>query len=605
MESILRLFTFLVLTTCFSNSLPAQIRYVTASGSGIQDASSWANAAPGTALRNIINTAAPGEEVWVACGTYYPTADNNRTISFNMQNGISIYGGFQGTENTIEDRQFTCGTCSTLSGEIGAAGIADNTYTVVWNEELNNTAILDGFEIRDGNDTRTPTNAGNGLGGGLYNHGFGSTGICNPVIRNCFFTNNRASWGAGAFNNGYAGGNAEPTYINCIFYQNHAYIEAGGMDSYGVGGNASPTLYNCIFDSNTSATNVGAMYAWGGNVGGDSHPLLINCIFTNNSAMNGYAGAFIADNLDEVGGGSSGFCTVTLQNCIVRNNSATGAGPQFSVRGNVNSQVLATYSNISLTGQNGMNVLSGSTIGNIDADPLFMDISNAPGDDFCWLTLDDGLRMSNSSPSVNSGSNTGVHTEDITGESRINAGTVDMGPYENQSPLSAALLSFETILLDKSVNIYWTTTVDINTESYTVQKSMNGILWKELGSISSIKSEKEIHAYNLIDPNPYSGRTYYRLLQKDTDGQLKYSNVKSVLTREEIKVKIYPNPVADNLHIAFLDEDTHQIEILDILGKIRYSAMSEPEHIINLNTWPRGLYILKIDGKTDRKIIKE
>lgn len=604
MESILRLFTLFVLTSCFSNSVNAQIRYVTESGSGVQDASSWANAAPGTALRNIINTTTPGEEVWVACGTYYPTPDNNRAISFNMRNGVSIYGGFQGTENTLEERQFTCGSCSILSGEIGSPGIADNSYTVVWNEELNNTAILDGFEIRDGNDDRIPTSAGNGLGGGLYNHGFGFTGFCHPVIRNCLFTNNRASWGAGAFNNGYDGGNTQPIYINCIFYQNHAYIEAGGMDSYGVGGTASPTLYNCIFDSNTSATNVGAMYAWGGN-NGNCHPLLINCIFTNNTALNGYGGAFIADNQNDFNGNASGSCTVTLQNCIVRNNSATGTGPQFFIRGNASAQVLATYSNIDLTGQNGMHVLSGSTVGNIDADPLFIDIFNAPGDDDCWLTQDDGLRLENASPSVNTGSNVGVYTEDITGQSRINAGTVDMGPYENQAPLSATLLAFDAKLQNKSVKIHWTTTEEINTESYTVQKSMNGISWKELGIMAAVKSNSDIQDYTLLDSAPFPGRTYYRLLQHDTDGQMKYSHIKSVLITEDIQVKIFPNPVADYLNISFSDQDFHQIEIIDLFGKIQFSGTAKSEINIDFHSLPSGLYLLRIDGKTGMKIVRE
>ncbi len=605
MKSIVQFFILSVLIFCFQKSGFAATRYVTVTGAGSFDGTSWGNAAQGTALQFIINTAAPGDEVWVACGTYFPTNDNNRSISFSMRNNISVIGGFLGTETTLEERQFICGPCSVLSGEIGSAGIADNSYTVVWNNELNNTAILDGFEIRDGNDDRTPTSAGNGLGGGLYNHGFGFTGFCHPVVRNCYFTNNRASWGAGAFNNGYDGGNAQPTYINCIFYQNHAYIEAGGMDSYGVGGTASPTLYNCIFDSNTSATNVGAMYAWGGNAGGNCHPFLINCIFTNNTALNGYGGAFIADNQNDFNGSASGSCTVTLQNCIVRNNTATGTGPQFYVRGNANAQVLATYSNISLTGQNGMHVLSGSTIGNIDGDPLFLNITNAPGDDLCWLTPDDGLRMENASPSVNSGSNTGVHAEDITGESRINAGTVDMGPYENQAPLSAELLSFEALAMENTVKISWSTATEINLETYTLQKSLNGISWQVLETLPSAGVPSGIKNYSTLDMTPFPGRTYYRLILQDTDGFLKYSNVKSVLSQEKIQVKIFPNPVAENLNITFPENTNHIIEILDLLGNTVIHTISESEINMDTSTLPAGIYLLRIDQIQVNKIIKK
>lgn len=407
----------------------ASTYYVSESGAGTGDGTSWTNAAAGNNLQVIIDASISGDEVWVACGTYVPTSTTDRSLSFHMKNDVAIYGGFQGTESQLSERIFSCGSCTVLSGEIGTNGITDNSYTVVYNEEVTNTAVLDGFIISDGNDDRTPTSAGDGLGGGMYNHGFGSTGFCHPIIRNTIFNNNYASWGAGAFNNGYDGGNAEPYYLNCIFYENHAYIEAGGMDSYGVGGNASPTVVNTLFYGNTSATNVGAMYAWGGN-GGNSQPVLINCVFANNSATNGYGGAFIADNLNENGAASSGSCVVTLQNCIVWNNTATGEGPQFYIRGD-GAQVVASYSAIDLTGQTGTHIISGAGTGNLNETPLFLNLSNGRGTDNCWLTADDGLQLAAASPLINAGTSLDAQATDIMGNPR--AGNVDIGAYEFQN----------------------------------------------------------------------------------------------------------------------------------------------------------------------------
>ncbi len=163
----------------------ATIWYVSENGAGNFNGSSWTNAAAGANLQNIIDASSGGDEVWVACGTYKPTSTNNRSASFHMKNNVAIYGSFVGTETQLSQRVFSCGPCSILSGEIGNNGIADNSYKVVYNQELNNTAIIDGFVIRDGNDDRTPTSAGNGLGAGIYNHGYGFSGYCNPVIRNC------------------------------------------------------------------------------------------------------------------------------------------------------------------------------------------------------------------------------------------------------------------------------------------------------------------------------------------------------------------------------------------------------------------------------------
>jgi len=409
--------------------------YVSNLGGGNQNGSTWSNAYNVANLQTAIDGASYGDHVWVACGTYLTTTGTDRSISFSMKTGVEIYGGFQGTESLLTEREISCGSCSVLSGEIGNSGNTDNSYKVVYNNTMDSTAVMDGFIIRDGNDDRNPTSSGNGLGGGIYNHGYGFQGHCDPVIRNCIFTNNQASWGAGAFNNGYNTGSTEPTYINCIFHQNHALIEAGGMDSYGVGGTASPLIVNTIFYGNTSATNVGAMYAWGGGQGGNCHPVLVNCLFANNVAQNGYGGAFIANNADQSGGGASGSCTVTLQNCIVRNNTASGDDQSFNLRGN-GALVIATNSNVDMSGQSATSPLSGS--GNIDVDPQFSNVSNGSGLDNCWLTADDGLRLQSTSLCINSGISTSHYDFDI---SNVNARTIDgvtdMGPYEYSSITTA------------------------------------------------------------------------------------------------------------------------------------------------------------------------
>lgn len=95
----------------------AAIRYVSVTGSGLLDGSSWTNAYPGSSLQTAINNSNSGDEVWVAAGTYYPTAGTDRMISFSMKNGVIIYGSFAGTETGLSQRNINLGLNTVLSGE--------------------------------------------------------------------------------------------------------------------------------------------------------------------------------------------------------------------------------------------------------------------------------------------------------------------------------------------------------------------------------------------------------------------------------------------------------------------------------------------------------
>ena len=70
--------------------------YVDASASGANDGSTWADAF--TDLQDALDTAATGDEIWVAEGIYKPSAEHggsgDRYASFQLKNEVALYGGF-------------------------------------------------------------------------------------------------------------------------------------------------------------------------------------------------------------------------------------------------------------------------------------------------------------------------------------------------------------------------------------------------------------------------------------------------------------------------------------------------------------------------------
>ena len=222
-----------------------QIIYVDASKtSGSYDGTSWDNAY--NSLQTALTYAENYSEIWVAGGTYKPTEDNDRNISFHLKNDVAIYGGFAGTETLRSERNWST-YLTILSGDIGIVGDnTDNSYHVIYNYHAN-TAILDGFTIRGGNAFGSL-----GYGGGIYNE------LSSPTLANCIISGNTAPVGAGIYNYDYS----FPTFINCLIYGNAASGSGwgsgwgGGMYNYY---HSNPTLSNCTLAGNTSTQYGGGM----------------------------------------------------------------------------------------------------------------------------------------------------------------------------------------------------------------------------------------------------------------------------------------------------------------------------------------------------------
>lgn len=68
-------------------------------------------------------------------------------------------------------------------------------------------------------------------------------------------------------------------------------------------------------------------------------------------------------------------------------------------------------------------------------------------------------------------------------------------------------------------------------------------------------------------------------------------------------IRIYPNPVASTFVITNLDRDT-EFELLDLQGKKVMTGIVNPDQEINIQSIPKGLYLLKLENSNLTRIIK-
>lgn len=253
----------------------SKIIYVKAGSNGKGD--SWDNAL--SDLQEAIALAKKGDQIWVAVGTYHPTTNTNRNISFHIRDGIQLYGGFSGNEKKTSDRELTK-NASVLSGEIGTPSLDDNSFTVVYTDGVSEATVIDGFTITRGASNGFTVNGDLSFSGaGWFNNA--SRKSSSPTVKNCIFINNYAREGAGFYN--YASQNqSNPLIANCVFLNNKADFDGGGIFNMAINTTSRPKIINSSFKNN-HATYGGAIL--NKTVDGSLVVVIDNCTFVGNFSV--------------------------------------------------------------------------------------------------------------------------------------------------------------------------------------------------------------------------------------------------------------------------------------------------------------------------------
>lgn len=260
---------FVLMTICLLPlaAMAQTTYYVTTDATVAGDGLSWNN--PMT-LTDALNTAKAKDQIWVQAGTY--TAP---VAGFTLRSGVSLYGGFAGTESSIDDRAIDSDKAyrmthqTILSGDVNkndevdgvnlifpANQLRDDNATHVLTIDLaptqqsgnNNTepTIVDGITIRGGQ-----ADADGEYGGGIYVTGNNNGGGV-YIIRRCFFLENYARQGGALYVSSTVGNTADECLIDrCGFFNNAAgqrgtaVNEGGAIYLAGAG-----TVVNCAVFNN-------------------------------------------------------------------------------------------------------------------------------------------------------------------------------------------------------------------------------------------------------------------------------------------------------------------------------------------------------------------
>ncbi|MGB0371783.1 MAG: hypothetical protein ACPGN3_10640 [Opitutales bacterium] len=266
--------------------------------------------------------------IWIAEGVYH-NSQTKHSGGYILLSGMEIYGGFDGTESSISQRDLQS-NITVISGDrfkddfVDSRGILPDPAQkrgpnarlfrtdFSLNGMLNSTTLLDGLVLTAGN-------FGSGHGGAISL----DTGA-DIQLRNLYFIGNYANNTGGAIGMNWQ---CNPKVSNVIFESNHAR-EGGGAVSIADASYALPPAYtyryiraefqNCRFIRNRTDDYGGAFlyeYMFGGSYGAEF--VFGECEFLGNSALSGGAVAMITSN---------GQNRPEFHNCIFNGNAADQSG---------------------------------------------------------------------------------------------------------------------------------------------------------------------------------------------------------------------------------------------------------------------------------------
>ncbi len=195
--------------------------------------------------------------------------------------------------------------------------------------------------------------------------------------------------------------------------------------------------------------------------------------------------------------------------------------------------------------------------------------------------------------------------------------TIQSGFLRSQIAVSAlplSFLSFTAILSGNDTRLNWQTANEQNVHGFNVQRSPNGLDFKNIAFIAA--ANKASNNYEYIDvytKNLIDSTLFYRLQEIDKDAHSNYSPIRKVSLKNAINYTVFPNPIIDKLEITFNNQSYLYVEKYFVIynpdgKKILSNRTTLSKVEINTSAWLKGIYIIYIiinEQHLSQIIIKE
>lgn len=178
--------------------------------------------------------------------------------------------------------------------------------------------------------------------------------------------------------------------------------------------------------------------------------------------------------------------------------------------------------------------------------------------------------------------------------------------------LPVTLTEFKGTLQNKHVLLQWSTSTEVNSKHFELEKSFDGTGYKKIATIPAAGYSNIVKKYSFTDNEKLFEKNYYRLRSIDIDEKSRLSDI--VLIKPpgiQQEMIVLGNPFKNNISIRFVKapETAGELRLTDMAGRLMATqkiAMGEQQiqFMLPAGKLSRGVYQLQavINGK---KFIKQ
>ncbi len=172
--------------------------------------------------------------------------------------------------------------------------------------------------------------------------------------------------------------------------------------------------------------------------------------------------------------------------------------------------------------------------------------------------------------------------------------TLNFAGVASSAVLPVKLSSFSVRLNGSAAEITWTTDMELNSDRFEIERSLDGINWVKIGSVKSKGNSTIVNKYSFTEVLKLNGTVSYRLKMVDQDETSAYSAIKTLKPGSAVEMNIFPNPAVNYIVVNSNDNTNKTVQLFSLSGQMLKQVNGSGNINIPVNEFQAGNYIVRV-----------